>query len=69
MTELPKIIEDTIDDLVFKFLHDDRKEDEELPRGEIERLVSEGEIMCCQIPARFAEEFHRAIRLQQEKRK
>lgn len=61
MEELPKILADVLDDLVTRLLHDGRKEDEELPRGEIERLCSEDETMCCQITGYFAQQFHREL--------
>ena len=38
------IILDTVGDLVVAFLHDDRKEDEELPLGAIQNAVKKGEI-------------------------
>ena len=34
----------TVDDLVSDFLYYDRKEDEELPRGEIEKAINNGDI-------------------------
>lgn len=46
-------IESTIDDLVGSFLYYDRKEDEELPRGEIEEAVKAGEITSEEIVKRF----------------
>lgn len=46
-------IEATIDDLVGSFLYYDRKEDEELPRGEIEAAVKAGEITVDEIVERF----------------
>lgn len=39
-----QLIIDTIDDLVSSFLYYDRKEDEDLPRDEIEDAVKSGEI-------------------------
>jgi len=48
-------IDNTIDDLVGKFLYYDRKEDENLPPGEIEREVSMGTISVDYIIERFAE--------------
>jgi hypothetical protein len=53
--ELKEIIEGTISDLVSGFLYYDRKEDEELPRGEIERLLDEGVITAEWIVEKFAE--------------
>ncbi len=36
---IPQIVKNTIDGLVSDFLYYDRKEDEELPLGEIEQLI------------------------------
>lgn len=47
-------IESTIDDLLSNFLYYDRKEDEELPRGEIEAAVRAGEITAQEIADRFS---------------
>ena len=48
-----KLIEDTVDDLVSNLLYYDRKEDEELPRGEIEAAIEAGEITVDEIGALF----------------
>lgn len=43
----------TIEDLVGGFLYYDRKEDEELPRGEIQAAILAGEITPEEIAQRF----------------
>ena len=43
------IIEKTIEDLVSDFLYYDRKEDEELPRGCIEKAIQAGELSATEI--------------------
>lgn len=43
----------TVDDLVSSFLWDDRKEDEELPRGQVEAALATGEITTEEIVAQF----------------
>lgn len=43
----------TIDDLVVTFLHEDRKEDEELPKGAIELHLVYGQITANEIANRF----------------
>ena len=45
--------EDTISDLVADFLYYDRKEDEDLPRGEIEKAIKAEEITAHWIVLRF----------------
>lgn len=42
MTDLRKIIENTVKDCVTDLMCYDRKEDEELPIGEIERAIDTG---------------------------
>lgn len=49
-------IHNTISDLVSNFLYYDRKEDESLPRGEIEKAVAAGEITVEEIIAYFGQE-------------
>ncbi len=46
-------IEDTVDDLVGSFLYYDRKEDENLPMGEIEAAIRSGELTSADIVAMF----------------
>lgn len=43
----------TIDDLVSNFYYYDRKEDEDLPVGEIQRAVQRGDISFNEIVDRF----------------
>jgi len=47
---------DCISDAVANLLYYDRKEDEDMPRGEIERLIDEGEISIEEIVAHFTNE-------------
>ena len=54
MNERRQIILDTVDDLVADLLYYDRKEDEELPRGEIEAAIKAGEISEADIVEAFA---------------
>lgn len=42
-----------VNDLVGKFLYDDRKEDEDLPRGSIETALINREITIDEIVSRF----------------
>lgn len=51
-----EMILDTVADLVADFLCYGRKEDEDLPRGEIEAAVAAGEITPREIVARFERE-------------
>ena len=50
-----KIIRDTIEDLVSNFMYYDRKEDEELPRGSIEKALENKELTVQNIVDRFEE--------------
>lgn len=43
----------TVDDLVGAFLYYDRKDDEDLPRGQIEDAIATGEVTIQEIVARF----------------
>ena len=43
----------TVDDMASGLLYDDRKEDEDLPRGAIEEAVKAGEITAEEIVSRF----------------
>jgi len=51
---MKEIIENTIEDLVSDFLYYDRKEDEELPKGEIEKAIKEGIITKEEIVNKFS---------------
>ena len=47
------IILNTVDDLVSDFLYYDRKEDENLPRGSIEKAIKKGKISVKEIVDHF----------------
>jgi len=47
------LIELTVTDLVTRFLWDDRKDDDELPRGAIEAAIEAGEITVDEIASLF----------------
>ena len=51
----------TVDDLVTGLLWDDRKEDEELPRGQIEDALNTGEITLDDILIRFRTALTRGV--------
>jgi hypothetical protein len=53
MTTRAALILDTVTDLVSMFMYYDRKEDEDLPRGEIEEAIAFGEVTVDEIVARF----------------
>ncbi len=53
--ELKDLILRTVDDLAGMFLYYDRKEDESLPRGVIERAIEDGIITKDEIVAKFSE--------------
>jgi len=65
MSNRPKTREEliliTVDDLVYKLLWDDRKEDEELPRGEIEEAIEADEVTIHGIIKRFARELRNKL--------
>lgn len=52
----------TVSDLVANFAYYDRKEDEELPRGEIEEAIQKGEITIDEIVECFRKELEEALR-------
>jgi len=52
---MQKILRDTIDDLAQDFLIYDRKEDEELERGDIEKMIAKGETNLDEIVEAFRE--------------
>ena len=54
-------INNTIKDLVSDFLYYDRKEDEDLPRGAIQRAIKEGLITKEQIVKRFSESLNKGL--------
>jgi hypothetical protein len=55
-------VEDVVKDLVAGFLYYDRKEDNELPRGEIENMIKEKLITVDQIVNVFREELEKSIK-------
>ncbi len=55
------IILDTVDDLVTALLWDDREEDEDLPRGQIEDAIDTGEITLDEILIRFRTALTRGV--------
>ena len=54
-------IENTIEDLVSVFLYYDRKEDEDLPRGAIEKAIKDGLITKEQIIKKFSESLNKGL--------
>jgi len=53
MSELKKIILDTVSDLVGEFLYYGRKEDEELRPGMIQEALADGDITMEEIVGKF----------------
>lgn len=51
----------TVSDLVSNFLYYDRKGDEDLPQGAIERLIKDGVISINEIVDKFREEIEKNI--------
>ncbi len=51
-----KELQNTIDTLVSKLLYYDRKEDEDLPPGEIELMLERGDVTVNEIVERFRSE-------------
>jgi len=58
---MKKHIKNTISDLVSNFLYYDRKEDEDLPVGAIEKAVKSGEITKEEIISQFTEEIDKHL--------
>jgi hypothetical protein len=56
-----ELILGTIDDLVADLLFYDRKEDLELPKGEIEAALAAGEITAGEMVARFRAELYEGL--------
>ena len=56
-------LQNIVDDLVTRFLWDDRKEDEDFPRGRIERMVDAGEVSADEIADRFRAELKASLDL------
>jgi hypothetical protein len=59
--DIKRRILDTVSDLVGGFLYYDRKEDENLPRGAIEKALSKGEITFEEIENAFSSELRRGL--------
>lgn len=52
---------ETVDDLVADFLYYDRKEDEDLPLGDIQKAIATGKISADEIVERFKSELSRGL--------
>jgi hypothetical protein len=61
MSDRRELILATIDDAVTDLIYYDRKEDEDLPRGEIEKAVKAGEITADEIVERFRYGVYKAL--------
>lgn len=59
--ERRELVKNTLDDCASNFLYYNRKEDEELPRGAIEEMVSKGEVTIAEIIEWFAEPVRRHL--------
>jgi hypothetical protein len=51
----------TVESMIADFLYYDRKEDEDLPRGEIEAAVEAGEVTVDQIVEQFSTELRKHL--------
>jgi hypothetical protein len=60
-------IKAVVEDLVSGFLYDDRKEDEVLPRGEIEAAIKAGEISPAEIVDLFRYHLCEGLGLEEER--
>lgn len=60
-TYVRKLVENTISDSVSDILYYDRKEDFDLPRGEIERLIEIGELTIDEMVEWFRDSLERGI--------
>jgi hypothetical protein len=60
-SDLKNAILNTLDDTVSRFTCYDRKEDEEMPRGAIERAVRTGLITVDEMIDKFATELRKAL--------
>ncbi len=56
-----ELIELTVMDLVSRFLYYDRKEDEDLPEGEIQKALHNNEITFQEIVTTFKEELFKQL--------
>lgn len=57
-----QVVLDTVSDLVGNFLYYQRKEDEDLPVGAIEKMVATKEITVDEIVAKFRSELETVIK-------
>ena len=60
-TERVEHIRNSLSDLISNFLYYDRKEDEELPMGEIEAAIKAGEITVAEMVAILKEELEKGL--------
>lgn len=51
-----------VDDMVSDFLYYDRKEDEDLPRGAIEKSIKNGDITITEIVSRFEQQLRQGVK-------
>jgi hypothetical protein len=58
---MKKLILGTIDDMIADFLYYDRKEDDQLPQGAIERAIESGEITEQDIVDAFARSLRQGL--------
>lgn len=56
------LVSQTIGDLVSKFLYYDRKEDEDLPRGAIQKMIRDGAISVDWIVDEFRDELVKGLK-------
>lgn len=56
-----ELIQAKISDFISDFMYYDRKEDEDLPRGEIEDAVNKGEITVAELVSQFERELRERI--------
>ena len=59
-----QIILDTVDDLVGDFLYYGRKEDDELPAGEIEKSIADGDVSAKEIVALFEAKLNEGLNIE-----
>lgn len=62
MKSRKELIQNTITDMISNFLFYDRKEDEYLPRGEIEDAIKNGEITVEEIVSQFENSLREALK-------
>ena len=59
--QVKKLAVDIIEDVVANYLFYDRKEDEDLPQGEIEKLIESGELTIDELVEKFMEELTKGL--------